>query len=694
MTRRLLIANRGEIACRIMRSAQAMGYVCIAVYARADACAPYVRMADEAYLLEGERLEQTYLNQDQLLKVMIQAHVDCVHPGYGFLSENADFAQKCTEAGIVFVGPTPQVIRLMGSKTEAKAAAVAAGLPVVPGYAGEDQSDETLSAEATKVGYPLMIKATYGGGGKGMRIVLTQAAFREALHACRREAIAAFGRSEVLLERYISHPRHVEVQVFGDHQGNVVHLFDRDCSLQRRHQKILEEAPAIGIPENVRNEMLEAAVRLAQSVGYIGAGTVEFLLEPTGAFYFMEMNTRLQVEHPVTEAITGQDLVAWQLTVAARNPLPLKQSEILSKGHSVEVRLYAEDPFHDFMPATGRLSVYEFPKQVRVDQGYGQGDQVTISFDPLLAKVIAYGSNRGEALRQLNDALKQVRVFGVTTNQPLLVALTAHPKIKGGNYDTGVFEAEKESFLSIPKLSHLQAVAAWLLASVPALSSASSSASSRKHRFSQALLGIENLAIRDPGATQKDLDSHSQDDGTNVKPILPWQTADLFQMNIPSESHQCFTIAGSEVSARVRVQNGKIAVTINDTHKNPNCETIHLDQSLSDVNAWRCPHTHSLWLLWEGCLFQAKPLATKRTSVEKDAGVSQIVAPLPGKVTHVWVTLGEKVLLGAPLVTLEAMKMEHTLKASAPVTITQIIVGAGQGVSEGDLLMMLEGESP
>ena len=640
MSPRLLIANRGEIACRIMATAQALGYTTIAVYGRADAQALHVQKAHEAYALVGETLAETYLDQDQLLSLMKQHQVTLVHPGYGFLSENAEFAEKCHEAGITFVGPPADVIRLMGSKTQAKEAAVAAGLPVIPGYSGADQADERLQQEAAAIGYPVMIKATYGGGGKGMRIVRDPDQFLEALHGCQRESLSAFGKPHVLLERYVENPRHVEVQIFADTQGHVVHLFDRDCSLQRRHQKIIEEAPAFHLPPALREALGTGAVQLAQSVGYVGAGTVEFLLDSTGSFYFMEMNTRLQVEHPVTEAITGLDLVSWQLTVASGAPLPLAQNEIQVTGHSVEARVYTEDPFHDFMPATGRLSVAYFSPLVRVDHGLQPGTQVGVGFDPLLAKLIGKGATREEAFAQLNQALRETQLYGVTTNQAFLVALTQHPLILAGQFGTHFLENQMDDVLQVKHSQDMQALAALLLCLVPA-------------------------------------QGQAQQKGN------PWLQSDLFQMNIQAHRTVTFMVAGEQMTATVVFE--------------PESPVVHIKgqsyalplESTQICHPWRCPQTDAVWFQWEGQIMQAKPLQ-KTHGDEAHEHSGHIYAPLPGKVIQLAVKVGDTVAVGAGLVTLEAMKMEHTLKAPCAGTVVLVQVGPGQRVSEGDLLCHIE----
>ena len=444
----VLIANRGEIACRIIRTARQMGIRTIAVYSEADAGAPHVRMADDAHLIGPAPARDSYLVIDRMIEVAAASGAQAIHPGYGFLSENADFADACATAGVTFIGPPAEAIRQMGHKSAAKTLMEQAGVPVVPGYHGEDQSDDTLAAAAEDIGYPVLIKAAAGGGGKGMRRVDDPARFAKDLKAARREALSAFGNDHVLIEKFVGRPRHIEIQVFADGQGNVVHLFERDCSLQRRNQKVVEEAPAPGMTAGLRQAMGEAAISAAKAIGYQGAGTVEFIVDGSrglenAGFYFMEMNTRLQVEHPVTEMITGQDLVAWQLRVAAGETLPLSQDDIVLNGHAVEARLYAENPAKTFFPQPGTLTRLAFPPEtgeLRVDSGIEEGQEVTVYYDPMIAKVIAWGEDRQTALDRLEAALRATRLEGVTTNLAFLAAVAAHPVFRRGEVDTGFIE--------------------------------------------------------------------------------------------------------------------------------------------------------------------------------------------------------------------------------------------------------------
>ena len=452
MFAKILIANRGEIACRVIRTARRLGIRCVAVYADADRGARHVRLADEARRIEG------YLDIDAIVAAARACGAEAIHPGYGFLSENEDFAAACGKAGVVFVGPTPEAIAAMGDKAAAKRLMEKAGVPLAPGYHGEAQDAARLEKEAARIGFPVIIKPSAGGGGKGMRIVSDKKDFLPSLEGARREAKAAFGDERVLIERYLERPRHIEVQVFGDSHGALVHLFERDCSVQRRHQKVLEEAPAPRFDK--RDEIGAAAVAAAKAIGYTGAGTVEFIAEQDGRFYFMEMNTRLQVEHPVTEMITGLDLVEWQLRVAAGEALPLSQEKIKSSGHAIEARIYAEDPQRDFLPATGKLLHLAFPAesaQVRIDAGVEAGDEITPWFDPMIAKLIVHGSDRADALARLRNALAEVQIAGVVTNVEFLRRLAASRAFTAAELDTGLIQRSRDELFGAGRGSHRRA---------------------------------------------------------------------------------------------------------------------------------------------------------------------------------------------------------------------------------------------
>ena len=450
MFKKILIANRGEIACRVAATARGLGIRAVAVYSDADANARHVAECDEAYRLGPPAAKESYLLGEKIIAIAKQCGAEAIHPGYGFLSENEEFAEACAKAGIVFIGPPPSAIRAMGLKAESKRLMAKAGVPLTPGYHGTDQDPALLQKEAGKIGYPVLIKASAGGGGKGMRVVEKEADFAAALASCKREATSSFGDDAVLIEKYLTRPRHIEIQVFADTHGNCVYLFERDCSVQRRHQKVLEEAPAPGMTEERRAAMGKAAVEAAQAVGYVGAGTVEFIANEDGSFYFMEMNTRLQVEHPVTEAITGQDLVEWQLRVAAGERLPKLQDELAISGHAFEARIYAEDAEKGFLPATGTLAHLALPVDfARVDTGVREGDTITPYYDPMIAKVIVAGPNRAVALNKLTRALQETRSVGTVTNIAFLEALSRNPRFASGDVDTGLIERELASLAAV-----------------------------------------------------------------------------------------------------------------------------------------------------------------------------------------------------------------------------------------------------
>ncbi len=654
----LLIANRGEIACRIIRTARALGLRTIAVYSEADRNALHVALADEAWHIGPAPARESYLVIDRLLDVARRSGAQAVHPGYGFLAENADFAQACAEAGLVFVGPPVAAIRAMGDKAGAKALMAGAGVPLVPGYHGDDQDDATLTAEAERIGFPLLVKASAGGGGKGMRVVRAPDELAAALVAARREALSAFGDDRLLLERYLQQPRHVEVQVFADSQGNAIHLYERDCSVQRRHQKVIEEAPAFDLPDATRAAMGEAAVRAARAIGYVGAGTVEFLLDADGSFYFMEMNTRLQVEHPVTEMITGQDLVAWQLQVAAGQPLPLKQEQVSCSGHAIEVRLYAEEPERDFLPGIGRLLHLHFPEDLaRVDTGVRAGDEVSLHYDPMLAKLIVHGTDRQEALRRMRRALAATEVAGVPTNLAFLARVLRHEDFAAGRVDTRFIERHAETLLRGPEG---QAEEDAVLAAVALLRRGSTPA-------------------------------------TETEPCSPWNLTGGWRMNSdnyhPVRLHQGESVFELVVHYRpngfeVECGPGRWQVRVLDEVGDGRL-VVELDGQRRPLRLVRSGR--ELYLLQSG--------RTTRFELEDpaadplDAGVGgDLSAPMPGKIIAVQVEQGARVAAGTPLVVLEAMKMEHTITAPTDGVVARLNVRAGDQVNEGFILLQLETE--
>ena len=649
--RRLLIANRGEIVCRIAHTAQRLGMTTIAVYSDADRGARHVRCADEAYHLGAAPAADSYLDIAKLIALGQSVGADAVHPGYGFLSENADFAQACADAGLIFVGPPAAAIRAMGSKSASKAAMAAVGVPVAPGYHGEEQTPQRLLDEAMRVGFPLIIKASAGGGGKGMQVVHSPAEVPAAAAAAQRLARTAFGDDRLLLERYFARARHVEVQVFADSHGQVVSLFDRDCSVQRRHQKIIEEAPAPDLREEVRARMAEAAITAARAVGYVGAGTVEFLVDDAQNFYFMEMNTRLQVEHPVTEAITGIDLVHWQLSVAQGAPLPKRQDEIVRHGAAIEARVYAEDPGQGYLPSVGHIAHLHWPgtapgMSVRVDRGVDAGDEVSTFYDPMLGKVIAWGESRAEACDVLRKALDEFEIVGVTTNRALLSSVLADAEFQRGGIGTDYLDARRAHLaFAEPLPEDLDAVlaAVW-------------------------------LASRQTG-----------DDAL-------WEDTRGWRLGAPPTTAWTFGARTVAVEASgpalyaACLNAGQYALRV----------VRRSGQRLDAEVAGRLVHVHVVEADQELHLFRGgRHVALRLAQTEDALQVSaaehegSLLTPLPGTVVAVHVAAGEQVARGAPLVTVEAMKMEHTLTAPYAGVVGRIAFGVGERVAAGAILVEL-----
>lgn len=660
MFSKLLIANRGEIACRVMRTAKRLGIRTVAVYSDADVGALHVALADEAIRIGPSPALESYLSIERIIAAARSVGADAIHPGYGFLSENADFAEAVEAARMTFVGPSAQAIRAMGLKDAAKALMEQSGVPVVPGYHGERQDTAFLADEAARVGYPVLIKARAGGGGKGMRRVDGTGDFPAALEAARREAEAAFGDGSVLIEKYLTKPRHIEVQVFGDRHGNILHLFERDCSLQRRHQKVIEEAPAPGMTAEVRRAMGEAAVRAAQAIGYVGAGTVEFIADVTDGlwpdqFYFMEMNTRLQVEHPVTEAITGIDLVEWQLRAAAGEALPKRQSEIGIEGWSFEARIYAEDPARGFLPATGRLTTLSFPADgVRVDAGVRQGDRITPFYDPLIAKLIVHGPNRSAALAKLETALRACRIGGTVTNLDFLARLAAEPDFRAGRPDTGLIDRSIDK-LSAPLAPSDAALALAAIVSTGALGPDGSADpwSSLGH---WQIWGdaSRNVAIEHAGGratvtlAARGRDQFAVHTGTAALPVV---ILDRFADGARAE------ISGAQQEFRFLREGEQITLFLN-----------------GETYALRLPDA----------------LGAGHSSEVADDEVS---APMPGIVKLIQVRPGDAVAKGQALAVMEAMKMELTLSASRAGVVESVHVGEGEQVSAGAVLVLLQPEN-
>ncbi len=653
MFAKILIANRGEIACRVARTARRLGLRTVAVYADADRDALHVRVADEA------RRVESYLDIAAVIAVARESGAEAIHPGYGFLSENAEFAAACRAAGVVFVGPTPESIAAMGDKAAAKRLMEKAGVPLVPGYHGEAQDLKTLESEAARIGFPALIKPSAGGGGKGLYVDKSKGEFAAALEASKREAKSAFGDDRVLIERYLERPRHIEVQVFGDTQGNVVHLFERDCSVQRRHQKILEEAPAPGFAR--KTEIAAAAVAAAKAIGYTGAGTVEFIAEQDGRFYFMEMNTRLQVEHPVTEMITGLDLVEWQLRVAAGQALPLAQNDIAQRGHAFEARIYAEDPERGFLPSTGRIVHLGFPSEsarIRIDTGVQANAEITPWFDPMIAKLVVHGSTRASALARLRHALAQVEIAGVTTNVAFLRRVTASAAFDSAELDTGLIERNKGELFEKQKLkSAFLAAAAF------------------------AELAEEERAARERPAASGD-------------PHSPWHRVDGWRLN--EESHHDFAFLEGETAHPVRLSflDSGLRIAVNGASHALSGERlpdgrvlVRLDGRAFKARAVRTGHD---WHVFHDGEYRRLSLRPELAGVDLDAAQGSLAAPMPGKIVKVMTSAGAKVAKGDALLILEAMKMEHTITAPADGVVKEIHYGAGEQVLEGVELISLE----
>ncbi|WP_225785247.1 acetyl/propionyl/methylcrotonyl-CoA carboxylase subunit alpha [Xenophilus sp. Marseille-Q4582] len=674
MFKKILIANRGEIACRVAATARRLAIRTVAVYSDADAHANHVRACDESVHLGGSAPKDSYLRWEKIIAAAKATGAEAIHPGYGFLSENEDFARACAQAGLVFIGPPAEAILAMGLKAESKRLMEQAGVPLVPGYHGADQNPELLQREADRIGYPALIKASAGGGGKGMRIVEKSEDFAAALASCQREAINSFGSDAVLIEKYVQRPRHIEIQVFGDTQGNCVYLFERDCSVQRRHQKVLEEAPAPGMTEAMRQQMGEAAVNAARAVNYVGAGTVEFIVEQTGGydapeamkFYFMEMNTRLQVEHPVTEAITGLDLVEWQLRVAAGEPLPLQQEQLQIHGHAIEARICAENPDNNFLPATGTLHVYRKPAQhtafqrsrVRVDDGVREGGEISPFYDSMIAKLIVHGATRAEALARLDAALAEVHIVGVATNVQFLRGVLATESFAQAKLDTALIERERAVLFKREPLGLPLAVAA---------------------AIAQQILGEWPQNVSGPAS------GFDRRDG--------WRALGSYPRPFAFEFH------GEPVQALLRYEgNGGLHLTVGEgdgTIAGPLLIGQFPDRRI-EVEFHGARHTLDVYVHQGQAHVFAPQGATRITPVDRlaHAGDTQaeggrLTAPMPGKVVSFAVKAGDTVAKGQALAVMEAMKMEHTIAAPADGTVQELLYAPGDQVTEGAELLKL-----
>jgi len=658
---KILVANRGEIACRVIRTARRLGIATVAVYSEADRGALHVELADEAWPIGPPPARESYLNIDAILDAARGSGAEAVHPGYGFLSENADFVEACEAADLVFIGPPASAMRAMGSKAASKDLMQRHGVPIVPGYHGEDQTPARLIDEAGRIGFPALIKASAGGGGRGMRVVGSTAEFASATAAAKREAAGAFGDARILIEKYLPHPRHIEIQVFADQRGNTVHLFERDCSIQRRYQKVLEEAPAPGLDPERRSAMGKAAVTSARAVGYVGAGTVEFVADDEN-FYFIEMNTRLQVEHPVTEAVTGLDLVEWQIRIAAGEALPLAQQELVLRGHAFEARLYAEDPDRGFLPQTGTVRGLRFPLDdtARVDTGVRQGDVVTPFYDAMIAKIIAWGEDRPVALGRFRRALAETAVLGVPTNLGLLARVAAHPKFAAAAIDTGFIERHRDVLLPGPRAAPEMALAAAALAQLFELDAAAKSAAARTEDPNSPWATIDGWRLS--GKAHLELGFQ---DGPEERRVIARAGAGNWRLQIGEKVFRGRAEPQPEGALRIDLDGVSGRVTILD----------HQDEVivLLDGEHWR--------------LVASDPLAVGEG---EDPAAGRLTAPMPGRVTQLMVAVGDSVRRGGPLMIIEAMKLEHTVAAPADGTIEAVRFAVGDLVEEGAELISLD----
>ncbi|MEX3971112.1 acetyl-CoA carboxylase biotin carboxylase subunit [Paraburkholderia caribensis] len=670
MFNKILIANRGEIACRVAATCKRLGVTSVAVYSDADANAKHVAACDEAVHIGGSTAAESYLRVERIIEAAIATGAQAVHPGYGFLSENEDFAHACEKAGIAFIGPPVEAIAAMGSKAAAKALMHSAAVPLVPGYHGDDQNADLLHRQADEIGYPVLLKASAGGGGKGMRVVTRTEEFDAALASCKREAASSFGNDRVLIEKYLTRPRHVEVQVFADRHGGAVYLFDRDCSVQRRHQKVLEEAPAPGLQPHVRRAMGEAAVAAARAVNYVGAGTVEFIMTEGGEFYFMEMNTRLQVEHPVTEMVTGLDLVEWQLRVAAGEPLPLAQDQLRIEGHAIEARIYAEHPARGFLPSTGTLKHLRMPQgvefslgvggeraPVRIDSGVREGDTITPFYDPMIAKLIVHGASREEALKRMSQALRGCEVVGPHTNVEFLQRIVASVPFSTGDLDTGLIERHHDALFAPVEKPFLEALALACGALLTREGGVAHGASPWDALSHWRLNGgyTQTLNWRDieketafAVVFSRDGETRTLTHDGRTEPFSWWTGAGQHEYGA--------TIGAAHVTGRVFIDG----------------DTFHVF----------C-RGEALAFEWQNLLAHA---------ADAEHGEGRLTAPMPGKVIAVLVEQGAVVEKGQPLIVMEAMKMEHTIGAPAAGKVAEVLYAVGDQVTDGAQLLVLDVE--
>jgi len=701
MFSKILIANRGEIACRVAATAKRLGVSTVAVYSDADREAKHVSVCDEAVYLGGSAPKDSYLKGDAIIAIAKETGAQAIHPGYGFLSENADFAQACQDAGLVFIGPSADAIRAMGGKSESKRLMEAAGVPLIPGYHGENQDAQFLQQQADSIGYPVLIKASAGGGGKGMRIVEKSSDFIDLLDSCRREAITSFGDDKVLVEKYALKPRHIEIQVFGDTHGNYVHLFERDCSVQRRHQKVLEEAPAPGVDAAMREAMGTAAIEAARAVNYFGAGTVEFIVEQREGsmnFYFMEMNTRLQVEHPVSEAISGVDLVEWQLLVAAGLPLPKKQDELTINGHAIEARICAENPDNGFLPATGTLFTYQKPDHstfvinknstdVRIDDGVREGDVISPFYDSMIAKLIVHAPTREQALAKLDRALAQTRIVGLPNNVAFLRYILNTESFSQANLDTALIEREREQLFDQHPLE-LSTLAVTAIAQ----QLANEATTQGSDPFSKP------TGFRAFSDYTRSFSLVYNEQSYNAR-ISNWRNAACLDSKKGSDNLSSFTLVIEKEIASTDVQdNSNVAAQTSTVYE--------AQVSYSSIDA----HNHTLWL--DGARINAQSWTNHETVYvftdngrdeitlvdimahvgEESTAVGSLKSPMPGQVVAFKVAVGDTVKKGEPLAVIEAMKIEHTITAPTDGVVAELLFGAGDLVADGDELLRIDSQ--
>lgn len=699
MFSKILIANRGEIACRVAATAKRLGVNTVAVYSDADREAKHVAVCDEAVYLGGSSPKDSYLKGDAIIAIAKETGAEAIHPGYGFLSENADFAQACQDAGLVFIGPSADAIRAMGGKSESKRLMEAAGVPLIPGYHGDNQDAEFLKQQADSIGYPVLIKASAGGGGKGMRIVEESSDFIDLLDSCRREAITSFGNDQVLIEKYALKPRHIEIQVFGDTHGNYVHLFERDCSVQRRHQKVLEEAPAPGVDATMREAMGTAAIEAARAVNYFGAGTVEFIVEQREGsmnFYFMEMNTRLQVEHPVSEAITGVDLVEWQLLVAAGQPLPKQQDELAINGHAIEARICAENPDNGFLPATGSLFTYQKPEHstfvinndsagVRIDDGVREGDVISPFYDSMIAKLIVHAPTREQALAKLDRALGQTRIVGLPTNVAFLRYILNTESFSKANLDTALIEREADELFNQHPLQ-----LSTLVVTAIAQQLASEGIAQDTDPFSKPT-GFR--AYNDYARSF----SLVYDEQAYQARIRNWHNAHYSDSKKGAENTSSFTlviekeVASNDTQSNVNVAaqtetvyEGEVSYASSDAHNH----TLWLDGARINAQSW--VHNETVYVFTDSGRDEITLIDIMAHVGEESAAVGSLKSPMPGQVVAFKVAVGDSVKKGEPLAVIEAMKIEHTITAPTDGVVAELLFAAGDSVADGDELLRID----